>query len=509
VTQPTVQNDALVKALQLAALQSSKQPQQSKRRRFRRRRFTFWQWMMWRAVLGVVLTGLLAGGTAINRWYQGRDAPSRYPAAWDEKIVEYVDFVEDERDLKFEHPIHVEFFHEDDFVALFDAGDDADFQSDESEAQSMADLYDAAGLSADFDPEADQSTVSEVLTLGFYSPSIERIALRGEVLTPAVQAVLVHELTHALQDQNYTLETGGFNDLEVRAVVEADAMRIEDAYVATLPADQQESAIDANSASDDTDAALASVPWPVVDRSQAPYILGPLFIQHIVDTAGEAGLEQVFEVPPTGEELVDPSLWFQQPAEGPGVATPTGAVPIEPQHDWSKYDALVMLDAWLPWRDARAALDGWTAGTYASYHKDRVDGPACFGVTLQLDTPEQANVFGAAISSWALSAGSTAVPEVTQDRVRFEACPRPGGAADPPAPALMTSEALYLENMIVGQIRGSSSANPWYTCVARALIDDPTFAALAWTDDLTPDQQAAIDLAGNTARWVCGEPPVD
>lgn len=510
VTQPTVQNDALVKALQLAALHSSKQPQQSKKRGWRRRRFTFWQWMMWRTVFGIVLAGLFAGGAAINRWYEGtKNSPARYPAAWDERVVEFVDFVEDERGMKFQHPIHVEFFSEADFVALFDPSD-TDFEGGEdldADALAAAELANAAGLSATYDPVGDQATMNQVSTLGFYSPGIEQIAVRGDVLTPAVKAVLVHELTHALQDQNYTLETGGPNDMEVRAVVEADAMRIENAYVETLSAEEQAEAIDDNSANESTDAALASVPWPMLDQSQAPYILGPMFIRHIVETGGEAMLDRVFDVPPTSEELVDAWSYPQAVTPSPGVGVPPQAVQIEAQRQWSKYDALVMLDAWLPWRDSRAAVDGWGGGSYISYQRDGGSGPTCFSVNLQLDTAEQAAAFGAALSGWALSAGSSAVPDVQLDKVQFEACARPAGAADPPVPTLMTSEALYLEYMVVNQLRGSFSPNPWYSCVARALIDDPTFAALAWTDELTPEQQASIDLAGDTARWVCGAPP--
>jgi len=64
--------------------------------------------------------------------------------------------------------------------------------------------------------------------------------------------------------------------------------------------------------------------------------------------------------------------------------------------------------------------------------------------------------------------------------VTFEACPRPEGAADPPTPALLTSEALYVEHAIIQEIdvTGVSTNGDWFSCVARALVDDPTFTAL-------------------------------
>ena len=42
--------------------------------------------------------------------------------------------------------------------------------------------------------------------IGLYDEEDKRIRMRGEDLTPAVKATLVHELTHALQDQHYDLE---------------------------------------------------------------------------------------------------------------------------------------------------------------------------------------------------------------------------------------------------------------------------------------------------------------
>ena len=41
--------------------------------------------------------------------------------------------------------------------------------------------------------------------IGFYSYDDERLRIRGTELTPDVECVLVHELTHALQDQNFDL----------------------------------------------------------------------------------------------------------------------------------------------------------------------------------------------------------------------------------------------------------------------------------------------------------------
>src|SRR5204863_4102112 len=39
----------------------------------------------------------------------GRRSPQRYPAAWDQRVVDLVSFVEDKRGLNFQHPVFVDF----------------------------------------------------------------------------------------------------------------------------------------------------------------------------------------------------------------------------------------------------------------------------------------------------------------------------------------------------------------------------------------------------------------
>src|SRR5688572_22187808 len=60
----------------------------------------------------VVVVALIAGGVAFVASRSGDDDA---PSAWDPRIADLADFVEDERGLKFEHPVISEFLGEDDF----------------------------------------------------------------------------------------------------------------------------------------------------------------------------------------------------------------------------------------------------------------------------------------------------------------------------------------------------------------------------------------------------------
>ena len=60
-------------------------------------------------------------------------------------------------------------------------------------------------LEGDVDLFAESNELNAKGIIGFYSYDDERLRVRGTELTPAVESVLVHELTHALQDQNFDL----------------------------------------------------------------------------------------------------------------------------------------------------------------------------------------------------------------------------------------------------------------------------------------------------------------
>src|ERR1044072_2136979 len=98
-------------------------------------------------------------------------------------------------------------------------------------------------LEGDLDLTALPRRLQRVGRLASYSFEDERIRVRGTKLTPAVRSTLVHELTHALQDQHFDLGTrmellsrqdDGTAAQAFDAVVEGDAARIEHAWASGL-----------------------------------------------------------------------------------------------------------------------------------------------------------------------------------------------------------------------------------------------------------------------------------
>jgi hypothetical protein len=193
---------------------------------------------------GLVVLGVAAGAFA---WAQ-RDRG--YPEEWDSRVVELVEFVELERGLDFDHPVEVNFLTPEEYgnATRISEGEltDADRQALDEQASMLRALGMANG---DLDLFEAGNDMADTGTLAFYDPGTEEIVVRGTEIDVTLEATLVHELTHALQDQHFDLDAAT-RDLDPNdsddtaryhaytALVEGDAMRIELGYVDRLSSDE-------------------------------------------------------------------------------------------------------------------------------------------------------------------------------------------------------------------------------------------------------------------------------
>ena len=461
-----------------------------------------------RLLLPIVVIALVAGGTAVvfrDKLFN-RDSAPTYPDVWEPRVADIAQFVQDERDLQWEHPVFVDFLTEADFVALFDQ---PTTMSDEQAATARAysQLYDAFGLAANYDVTQGAATLSAVTTLGFYSVEKARVYVRGDQLTPAVRVVLAHELTHALQAQHFDLATGGPNDLELRSVVEADALRVADAYRGVMsPADLAD-ADEGNHLAPDAEENLSDVPWAVVEQRAAPYVLGPMLVGDVFAASGNAGVDRLIIAPPTEEVLLNPWTYSDVAQEdvAVNVEAPVGTRVLDKPQPLSQLDMLMMLDAWLPWSQARGALKGWAGSGYTSYQ--RADA-VCFTATVTFD--DSADQFAAAVAAWAKAAGSAATPITVVNDVTFEACSRGPGAAAPPTPVVTPLQALTLEHEAIRSAGGATPSEVQIRnnqCFVATMVDDPLLAPLLFLDTRTVDEQSVFIFETTLAANACSVPP--
>lgn len=150
----------------------------------------------------VVVVVALALTSGLGAFFLLRDSGPSHPKNWDARVQPFADIVEDERGLTFEHPVEVRFLSDKAFEKTVRADRSKLDKDDEREIEELTSLYRAFGLiSGDVDlfDAVDDATGSG--TLAYYSFEDEAITVRGKTLARATHATLVHELTHALQDQ--------------------------------------------------------------------------------------------------------------------------------------------------------------------------------------------------------------------------------------------------------------------------------------------------------------------
>jgi hypothetical protein len=282
-------------------------------------------------------------------------------------------------------------------------------------------------------------------------------------------------------------------------------MRVENAYLATLPPEQQAEAAAQNAATAASLAALGSLPWPVVELRYAPYRLGPMLLRIVYARSGNQGVDALLQHPPPEEVLISPWKYQQGETEVEvNVPAPEGAHVVQSSRPLSMMQLLVMLDAWLPWTMSRGALDGWSGGGYVTYHRDGATGPLCFSAIATFQGPTDG--FVNAINWWATLSGSGSTPVVNGNSVGFISCARGTAAVAPAAPVIGTDTAIAIENDAIPAdaiLTTDASAGP-FLCTARLMIDDPNAAPLLVAFGRTPEQQATVDNVRAAAAAFCG-----
>jgi hypothetical protein len=321
-------------------------------------------------------------------------------------VPELEAFVETARGLKFKEPVPVDFLSSKAFTAKLRDGGGSDDDDDDEEGPADQAAFEgflrALGLvHGSIDLGAAAAAVEEDGIVGFYDPEEKRLYVRGVEPTPFVRQVLVHELTHALDDQHFDLDRPELDDRNdessesFRALVEGSAVAVEAKYVASLSdAEQQDAADEENSAGS---SAAADIPEIVGQLLSYPYAVGPGLVEALVDAGGEARLEEALANPPvTSEQTLHPEKFLS----GEGAAS----VP-KPVADGKIFDRgvlgevvlLLMLQDVLPRPVARKAAAGWGGDQYVAWAKG---DKTCVRWSMVMDTPTDTAELVSALRKW-------------------------------------------------------------------------------------------------------------
>lgn len=142
---------------------------------------------------------------------------------------------------------------------------------------------------------------------GFYSPAKAKIVLivpEGEDLQVS-EATLVHELTHAMQDQYYDLASERYTgatqdgDLAIDGIVEGEANYIEDRYSERCDAEWE-----CLSEPESTTGGGGDVHLGILITVLNPYSDGPAYVAELVEEDGWAAVDERMKNPPTSTSEV-------------------------------------------------------------------------------------------------------------------------------------------------------------------------------------------------------------
>lgn len=452
-----------------------------------------------------------------------------YPGSWDPKVADLVDFVEDERGLEFEHPVYVDFLSSADYsdAVRVDAADLSDEEAESLDQETS--FLRALGLAeGEVDLAEASNDMADAGTLAYYDLVTRHVVVRGQELDVDLRVTLVHELTHALQDQHFDLGTlqDGLDvdpddaNLDVyggyQALVEGDAVRIENAYVGELPDDEFDEYVESyDSQVEESEDELGDVPAALQASMLVPYMLGQPLVDLIAADGGNDAVDDAFDqLPSTGEHLLDPRSYFdnQGPTDLDVPELPDDIDDSVDEGTFGAVDLYVLLAERLDPLVALHATDGWGNARYVTYEDD--DDRICVRFAVDNDSTGEARELADALQGWVDASPEASDAEIVDggDGVTTVQSCDPG--ADGPEINDRALDALLLPTMRSQFILEAvdygdlevDEAWPYGNCMIDELGYEKTVEIANVTDANADELFKAVETATSACLADVGEP---
>lgn len=300
----------------------------------------------------------------------------------------------------------------------------------------------ASQLLASFAPGALEQMLWELQILGLVGTGPEALEELEELLTasidghyhagqvfvhadarsPQVDATIVHELTHALDDQHFDLERPDLAEATdesrfgLSAVIEGSALETAAAYAEAqgLPSESF----------DGVDPSLGLLVMP-------HYVFAEAYVRSLLDAGGSARLDEAFRTPPTtSKEVMEERYHLEGYTPVPVEPPPAPAEVI----DEGLFGEVRFWQIFTQVADQQVARDlasTWRGDWYVVW----VDGlEQCLRVDVELVSPQAAATFAEGLRVWSVSQPHAVVEELSSGLVRLTVCaPRP-----PPPPGTVS-----------------------------------------------------------------------
>lgn len=357
--------------------------------------------------------------------------PAPTQAELEAAVADLSKFVEKERGLKFKTPVKVELVADDEFNQRLLKGFDEEQKSLEKLGTELKALQ---LVPKGVDVVAASKKMLTAGVLGFYDPESKELLVRGVALNPFVRQTIVHELTHALDDQTFDINRKQYDDRKdeigfgFSALNEGDARRVENAYNKTLTP-QQQAERDQEETAFAAGADLSGVPIILLKLLEAPYDLGEPFVGKLW-AKGQPTLDGAFADPPdTSEQVMHPEKYLtRDPRVDVPHPTPDGAMVDEGV--FGELMILVTLEDGVATDAAQRAAAGWAGDWYVTWN-DQKNGN-CIRINIKMETPKDLQDLSAAFQQWAKSR-SAQIEVTAPDSLQVTSCSAAAGGGRSPA----------------------------------------------------------------------------
>jgi hypothetical protein len=427
----------------------------------------------------------------------GSHGKSFYPKQWDPRIAPIARKVAQLRGLEFTHYVPVHFLPPAEFEKEVAGG--AAENRDELERE--ASIVRALGLVAgnvDLAKSVKQAASSGALA--YYRPDREEIVVRGSTFDVSHQVTVAHELTHVLQDQHFDIErlqktageskTGSSDALS--ALIEGDAVRIEDKYKAGLTAAQKRAYADQQRTEGErVKQESAGVPALIEFLFSAPYVFGPVTMKILDENGGNRAVDDALRGP------IPASSLFIEPGEvAPAEEVPVPTVPSKATGDpetFGAFELALMLGMQIDPDRALHTADGVSGGEAVTY---KSAGTTCYRVDLAARRRSARNQLHLALADWAKTMPHATVHSIGQAE-EFTACD-PGKHARGPEKARFQTLAQRLGErfeLALTFVQQGHLGIALSRCIAREfLADGRSVALLEAVGNGTPTDQQRQEL---------------
>jgi hypothetical protein len=432
-----------------------------------------------------VLVAIVATGSATA----GARQRERRAGKWPPRILELVRFVERDRGLRFKHPVRVSFLSDREFKRrLFGGASPNDIPREVRQAvREQAAYLHAVGL---LDAGVDLLTASRRQiangVAGFYSYRTREVMIReGRISDPIGRVNVVHELTHALQDQRFDLD--GRNKrpaaaFAITTLAEGDARTVERNYFDALSPEDQEHV---RAARDPAGAEVSEAPAYIVASFGAPYIIGPGFVKFLT-ARGER--DDAFRRPPSTDEQVTDPIAFIERQDPVTVKAPKLRSGEHREGKPGFVGPLVLylaLAARLDTRTALAASTGWRGDRLVKFSVGHRD---CVRDAMSFDRLSDGEELSAALKDWSagMAEGSVRI-RTAGSRVTFSIC-NDDSVPSPTRDRLVDAlRALSGRWSVFAEIGDVDAPLADVRCVADRVVTDP-----AVVDEATKSERIKV-----------------